>query len=272
MKQLTEHIAFAGKEQFSQIEELWIEAFGDDREYVQFYLAHQFTDDNLLVYIEDGRVAAMLSLLPFVLHWNGQQTDAKYVYAVATARAYRRRGYAAALLAYAKEQYGTLALEPAGKELSDYYRKMGFSEAFFVREYELELTERREAPKYWLLSITPLEYAALRDAYFMGDGYCQWEKEMVAYALLENDFCGGYAYKILHEGQEDLFFYRMEEGELRIIETTLTDEAVCDVCRKLKLPVTKAWIRRNAPEGGRSIGMLWSKLPVTGGYLNLTLE
>lgn len=273
MKQLTEHIAFAGEEQFQEITDLWIEAFGDEKEYVQFYLKHRFTADNMLIYIENDKVVSMLTLLPLTLYCGEEQVAAKYVYAVATKKDCRRRGYAAELLSYAHETYGTLVLEPAGEALAQYYCRMGFREAFFVREYELAITdEQTEHTKYWLLSITPSEYADLRDRYFMGEGYCQWERDGIAYALLENDFCGGYAYKILHNGQEDLLLYRMEEGKLRIIETTLTDAAICDVCRKLKLPVTKASVRRNAPDGGKMLGMLWSKAPVTGGYLNLTLE
>lgn len=282
MKQLTEHIAYAGREQLSDITELWMEAFEDEREYVEFYMEHRFSEDNMLVYLQDDRPVAMLSILPLTLHWEGRRIPAGYVYAVATGREYRRRGYAAELLSYAHEQYGVLVLEPADETLAKYYRRMGFREAFYVNEYDLPLERtdgrgiearmERKQQKYWLLTVTPSEYVQLRDSYFMGEGYAQWDREMIAYALLENDFCGGYAYKVFHDGQEDLLLYRMEEGVLRVVETTLTDEALCDVCRKLQLPAKTAHVRRRASTGGRSFGMLWSDIPLTGGYLNLTLE
>lgn len=243
MKQEIKNIVYADPSMIPELTELWMEAFGDEREYVEFYFTNRFSGDNLLVWLEEERPVSMISLLPVCIHRGGEKIPARYVYAVATRQDFRRRGYAKELILWAKEHLGVpLILEPAGEKLAEYYRRMGFSDAFFVREYDI-LKDRRErcaaretdtvaaaelsaglsfrkslSRRYWLLTITPSEYAGLRDACFAGEGYVEWDREGIAYALLENEFQGGYAYKVLHDGREDILLYRMggwENGNRR---------------------------------------------------------
>lgn len=308
MKQEIKNIVYADASMIPHLTELWMEAFGDEREYVEFYFANRFTGDNLLVCLEEGRPVSMISLLPVLLHRGGEKIPARYVYAVATLKAYRGRGYAKELILKAGKQLKVpLLLEPAGEKLAEYYRRMGFSDAFSVREYDI-LKERkdlsgaqgnvdlaaaeipfgtsveRQAQRYWLLTITPSEYAGLRNAYFAGEGYVEWDKEAIAYALLENEFQGGYAYKVFHDGREDILLYRMEEEQMDIVETTLSDEELLEVAEKMRIYPKEIRVRRpvkmhraengNVMSAGkqRVLGMLLWKEGVSEGYLNLTLE
>lgn len=324
MKQETNNIVYADASMIPELTELWMEAFGDERAYVEFYFANRFTKDNLLVRLKEGRPVSMISLLPVLLHRGGEKIPARYVYAVATLPDDRGRGYARELILWAKEHLKVpLLLEPAGEELAEYYRRMGFSDACFVREYDL-MEERKELigaqgnidlaaaeipfgsavvrqiQRYWLLTITPSEYAVLRNAHFAGEGYVEWDREAIAYALLENEFQGGYAYKVFHEGREDILLYRMEEEKMEIIETTLTDEDILGVVEKLKIHPKEIRVRRplkihrsgnqdngqkHLPEAEtfrdvwemsrgkqRVLGMLLWEEEISEGYLNLTLE
>ena len=72
--------------------------------------------------------------------------------------------------------------------------------------------EEKGQQEYWLLTVTPDEYVQLRDAYFMENGYIRWDKDAITYALLENDYADGYAYKVQHHGREDLLLLREEEN------------------------------------------------------------
>lgn len=295
MKVIREHIGFADDSMVPELMELWMEAFGDEREYVEFYFNNRFREGELLVYVEEGRPVSMLSLLPVILHIGEDKIPARYVYAVATAKAYRGRGYAGTLIqeagTYLKEP---LLLQPADESLVEYYRKMGFREAFTLWECEPEkptgaggvtaqqLPERarkvtagslHKEQRYWLLTITPTEYATLRNQYFAKEGYIEWDRDAIAYALLENEFQGGYAYKVYHDGQEDILLYRMENGCMKIIETTLSDADIYGVLEKLRMEPEKILVRRPAGKNEkRVLGMLWSDHPVQGGYLNLTLD
>ena len=315
MKQETNNIVYADTSMIPELTELWMEAFGDDRAYVEFYFANRFTGDNLLVRLKEGRPVSMISLLPVLLHKGGEKIPARYVYAVATLPDERCRGYARELILWAKEQLQVpLLLEPAGEELAEYYRRMGFTDACFVREYDIREERKgqsgtqgnadlaaaeisfgpavvRQPQQYWLLTITPSEYAGLRNAAFAGEGYVEWDREAVAYALLENEFQGGYAYKVYHDGREDILMYRMEEGKMEIIETTLTDEEILDVVEKLKIQPKEIRVRRPLPHQKHSkgtedvrdvckmspgkqrvLGMLLWEEEISEGYLNLTLE
>lgn len=324
MKQEIKNIVYGDTSMIPELTELWMEAFGDEREYVEFYFANRFTEDNLLVRLKEGRPVSMISLLPVFLHRGGKRLPARYVYAVATLPEYRCRGYAKELILWAKEHLKVpLLLEPAGEKLAEYYRRMGFSDAFSVREYDI-MEERkdlsvvrnaddiaaaeisfassvvRHPQRYWLLTITPSEYAGLRNAYFVGEGYVEWDREAIAYALLENEFQGGYAYKVFHDGREDILLYRMEEEKMEIIETTLTDADILGVVEKLKVHPREIRVRRplkiHPSENGdgrqkhllesgcvrgkhvtaegkqRVLGMLLWEEGIPEGYLNLTLE
>ncbi|MCM1187592.1 MAG: GNAT family N-acetyltransferase [Lachnoclostridium sp.] len=117
--------------------------------------------------------------------------------------------------------------------------------------------------------ITPEEYKEIRDAHFDRDGYVNWDKEAIRYALLENDFCGGSAEKI---GQ-DVILYRTEQNVLHVLETTLEGEALQAQIQKLlsetqsgkAVYVNKAGMIKY-PKGMEKSASLRGK-----GYLNLTL-
>ena len=135
-------IVFADREMIPDLKELWMEAFEDDREYVDFYFANRFARKNMLVMAAQGRPLSMVSLLPAYLHCARGRVKARYIYAVATKREYRRLGYAGRLLREGYERIGEpFFLEPADARLAAYYRKIGFYDAFRIAEYELKAGE-----------------------------------------------------------------------------------------------------------------------------------
>ncbi len=291
---MNEKICYADCKMQPELIRLWQEAFGDEKEYIEFYFRNRFTENMLLVYLEDNHPVSMLSLLPVRLHCGTKRVPARYVYAVATAKAYRGRGYAKRLIETAKElTKEPLLLKPGDDSLMEYYRKIGFHEAFCMCEYNLEIPEqsdresmngtksdetelwKKKEQRYWLLTITPKEYRNLRNQHFAGDGYVEWDEEAISYALMENEWQEGYAYKVFHDDKEDILLYRMEEDCMKIMETTLSDADICGVLEKLRMHPKRVHIRRPMKEGTgekRSFGMLWSDCMIKDGYLNLTLE
>ena len=305
MSAKTEHIVYADDSMIPDLTGLWMEAFGDEREYVDFYFANRYAKNNLLVYLEEGKAVSMISILPVLLHGGGKKIPARYVYAVATRKDCRGWGYARELILEAKRLLQEpLLLEPAEEGLAEYYRKMGFCDAFSVREYDLlkesealqaarEIYDlaaaeipaekshiRRQPQRYWLLTITPSEYHEIRNMHFAGEGFVEWNKEAIAYALLENEFSGGFAYKIFHDEQEDIFMYRMEGERLNIIETTPSISSSESVVEKLRIHPREIMVRRPAHNcsgirksvSQRMFGMLLWEERIEEGYLNLTLE
>ncbi len=274
-----EQIAYATKQMIPALTELWLEAFGDDRAYVDFYFENRFHEKNMLLYLVDKEPVAMISMLPAILHQGGKRQEVRYIYAVATSPAYRRRGYARKLIEAGRQLLQVpFILEPATKPLAAYYEGMGFTEGFQVTENELILPSMQAAAyggqRYWLLTVTPSEYKQIRDGKLAGEGYVEWDVDAISYALQENDFCGGYAYKVFHDNIEDIMLYRLEEDCLNIIETTLSDADIQGVIEKLRIAPAKIQVRRPAGAAGmgKSFGMVLGDVKVKCGYLNLTLE
>lgn len=238
-------IRFATKEMIPQIKEIWHQCFGDEEDYMEFYFTHRFTEENMLVCMEDKKPVAMTTFLKAYLVTGEGEIPVHYAYAVATLPEYRGRGYAKMLLEKGKQHFQTpIVLEPASESLIYYYEKLGFCMAFCVAERTIlpdEIAEAKGEEKgqqeYWLLTVTPDEYVQLRDAYFMGNGYIRWDRDAIAYVLLENDYADGYAYKVQHHGREELLLFREEENAIEVLETTLSEQDLLAVLKRLRIKV-----------------------------------
>lgn len=295
-------ICYATREMIPACRHIWQVCFEDDEAYTELYFTHRFTEDNMLVCCVDKEPVSMISLLPAVLQQGKKEIPLRYVYAVATLPAYRRRGYAEILMKKARQLFAeVLVLEPASSHLEEYYKKLGFSPAFAVSERCFSTQQIQEVKgeangqEYWLLTVTPSEYVKLRDGYFAGDGYVRWDEEAIYYALLENDFADGYAYKVKHHGREDILLLRETEKRIHVIETTLTDAKLLAVMKRLRVKKdllvrrpAAAYLKEQSSVHAisecvnRTFGMMDTegmhryKLDTAGsiiqGYLNLTLE
>lgn len=113
---------------------LWQEAFGDSEEYIDFF--HSAHDSCFcLMLTEDDELTSALYLIDGELC--GQQ--GYYLFAAATFKAFRGRGYMASLLkkaeGFAKENGKSfIALVPAEDTLFDYYSRFGYKTAFYAKK------------------------------------------------------------------------------------------------------------------------------------------
>lgn len=121
---------------------LWIEAFGDDESFVDAFLVARRSYGVTTMLSGDGQeLQGMLHLVPL-------RTDtgltAAYIYGVATAPQYRRRGIASALVRraaeYASRHFDAAILIPAGDGLKRFYGRFGFRDtdtrAVFRTEFD----------------------------------------------------------------------------------------------------------------------------------------
>ena len=123
---------FIRGDDFARVWRVWQACFSGGEDYVRFFWDECFPMCRGLGREEDGKLAAMLFLLPGTLDG---RLGAEYVYAVATLPEYRSRGYAAELTQWAaeiarSEGKAALCLCPATESLYDYYGKQGFQLAF----------------------------------------------------------------------------------------------------------------------------------------------
>ncbi len=301
-------VVFANETDTDAVRRLWQTCFGDERGYIDLYLSNRFQTENMLVIHADGRPVSMLSLLPVTVTIGGEQRAARYVYAVATLPAYRGRGYASRLIEHAFQKYGEpLILQPADEGLRRYYERLGFDETFrqspcwiynsctekmtrvsenaqyelaqdltFVPESRYEI-RAAQLGAWQTQDICAKEYKKLRDDYFAGEGYVEWDEDAIAYAIKENAYCGGGTKKLIdvETGRERVLMYRVcaQGGEraLQVVETTLNEQELAQVLPPL-LQGTHTCRAYEKNEGG----MILRTKELEGwtcedGYLNLTL-
>lgn len=104
---------------------LYKEAFSDNDFYFEeklFNLCFKYCR-----FIKDGQnVASMLFLLPCKLLTKEKEIDCYYLYAAATLKKYRNKGYFTTLLNQIKKETIPLFLRPANTNLINFYSKLGF--------------------------------------------------------------------------------------------------------------------------------------------------
>lgn len=284
-----------------QIKKIWRTCFGDEEEYITYFLDHRMTEDNMLVIYRDGKAVSMASFLPAEYLSGGAYVSARYVYAVATLPEYRGQGLASGILKFARARFEEpLILAPAEESLNAYYEKLGFQRAFGSEKHELvsaagedageqknvqalELRGQEENVMEAVEPVTPEEYVKIRDAGFEKEGYVRWDVDAVRYAMELSAFCGGGTIAVVAEDdsakeegtseiQKDILMYDVHGDTLIVRETTLDEKRLTGLLREL----LKETGTSKAVYGYMS-GMIW--LPDSmqdvkikdDGYLNLTL-
>lgn len=108
---------------------LWMEAFGDGEDFADSFIIRYYSRRRAVTATVDGQLAAMLHLVPF----ESELGRTTYIYGVATARAFRRRGLAAGLMREAMQRIeergddaAFLIPTPGEEWLREFYGGFGF--------------------------------------------------------------------------------------------------------------------------------------------------
>ena len=183
------------------LQALWQAAFGDSENWIRLFFSRVYRPERCRCLTMDGQIPA--ALYWFDTEYAGQKLA--YVYAVATAPAYRRRGLCRQLMAdtqahLARLGYAAVLLVPAEPELRRMYAAMGYRECSRVSE----LTCTAGAPVS-IREVSREEYAALRRKYLPAGGVVQEGANLACLSLLAR----------LYAGEDFLLAADREEGCLR---------------------------------------------------------
>lgn len=182
------------QEEYEQAQRLCVSCFNDPPDYVK-EVFKRAGRENLLVYLEKGRILSMAFMLPFTL--DGRQGH--YIYCACTDSEWRGRGLMSQLLEEAVRmgiQRGDefSFLLPAQESLFAYYRARGYTIPFYcgyrlATAFGSEMTELREAGEE--------EFYKLRGAYLASVGGLCPGTSASSIAYFDALDCGG---KILTDG------------------------------------------------------------------------
>lgn len=221
-------IRFAEAGDLSALSLLWQEAFDADEQEAAYYFKHRHVNENMLVALENGRLAGMLTMLPARLITATGALPVEYVFAVATFKAFRGQGISTRLLEKAHrhmEQKGAAAsvLVPATPSLFNFYEKRGYAPYFYLDSLPVDAKDIPSPESDTV--ITPCEadcYLALRDAALSSHTpYVRWDKDALRYIISGFRAEGGGALRLTARRGNAACLYEMRDGGIRITELVL---------------------------------------------------
>jgi len=131
----------------NQLAELWAEAFGDDENFIASFLdAYMIPEYNVPVVLDknrnNGKIASALYLIDFDLYSDTKVLgQCAYLFAAATKKEYRNKGYMSKLIEYSSELcksrgHKAIFLFPQDKnqKLFDFYSKFGFKDIYAAKK------------------------------------------------------------------------------------------------------------------------------------------
>ena len=122
------------------LREIYREAFGNDGEFEDrlFSLCGQY----LRTAEQEGNIAAMLFALPCEIVSEEKRFDAYYLFAAATKKEYRKKGYMTRLIKSLIKDGKPIFLKPENEGLISFYERLGFKSFTAVTEGETKITAK----------------------------------------------------------------------------------------------------------------------------------
>lgn len=141
---------------------LWKEAFGDTDAFLDKFFQTGFSPDRCATAYRDGQLAG--ALYWFDCFWGGRKLA--YIYAVATAKAFRNQGVCKKLMEQCHEKLASLGyagatLVPVDRAVSSLYEKLGYQHFGGMERICIQA----EGDPVSLRELTSAEYAAKKEAY-----------------------------------------------------------------------------------------------------------
>lgn len=210
------------------LQALWKVCFGDDMAYTSLYFDRYDISQRVFVARDGKAIAAMAIWFPATLvDANGEETPAAYLYAVATAPQFRRRGICRELMAFAEKHLKTLgmqavALVPGSPELFRFYEKLGYQTAFSCQEIKVRTPQTGIA----IRPISANRYWQLRQMLLWQD-YLSYNEEELAYQKAICRQAGGDLVQLQLEDQLACAIAEPQGKQLMVKEVLPPEVAEC---------------------------------------------
>lgn len=123
--------------------EIWRRCFGDPEPFIDFYFANRYREQDVLLLLEDGKAAAMLTMVPVqTITKDNQSLATTMLYGIATHPDQQGKGFASKLIRESEQFLQSKGQEltvlvPAQGSLFDYYGQRGYQEGFYIQEITL---------------------------------------------------------------------------------------------------------------------------------------
>ena len=196
---------------------LWHECFGDEKDYIEFFL-DSCPNKLCIGSVEGGKLDSML----FLLNGEVDGFGCKYVYSACTARKCRGKGLMGGLIEYAKKlcfegDIDFIFLVPAEESLYDYYSRFGFAD----KMKRAEITLRGNSGTLLLHKTDDIKLITKKRMKLMSavSGFI-FDEKTTEYTVAEFLKTGGIIY--FGEGENDFLAFTVKDGENIIVKELLT--------------------------------------------------
>ena len=136
----------------SQLIDLWRTSFNDSEEFIKLFFDRVYKKENALFIEKNGKIVSALQMLPYVMTYYGKEISVNYIYGSCTLPSERGQGLMRQLIQKAFEvmesrKVALTVIIPADPWLFDYYRDLGYTEAFdyseetYIRPSEIALEQ-----------------------------------------------------------------------------------------------------------------------------------
>lgn len=254
---------------------IWRERFHDPWPYINYYYKERYRREETLLLLENGALAAMLTLMPMELVSSGGETaPTVYLYAIASANRVKGRGLGTVLLKEAGSRAAHLGLDniilvPAEPSLHGYFGSCGYEEMFSHRELIFDRPSRRQ-PDGILVPAEAEEYDALRERLLAGRLHVRCGTTGARFQKGLSRRSGADLYRLNINGSEGCAAAERGPGKYVTVKELLLPEDYLETGVSLiakELPAAEYRVRVPAGSGkeygGRSVdfGMIWRLSP-----------
>ncbi|SMC55739.1 GNAT family N-acetyltransferase [Papillibacter cinnamivorans] len=255
--------------------QIWRERFHDPWSYIHSYYKERYRRDETLLLLEDGVLAAMLTLMPMgLVSAGGKTAPTLYLYAIASADRVKGRGLGTVLLEEAGSRAARLGVDniilvPAERSLHDYFGSHGYEEKFSHRELRFERPPVRR-PVGRLAPAGAEEYDALRERLLAGSLHVRCGSDGALFQKGLSRRSGADLYRLDLDGFTGCAAAERGPGKLVTVKELLLPDALLEKGLNLiarELPAAGYRVRVPAGCGkesdGRDIefGMIWRYFP-----------
>jgi predicted acetyltransferase len=301
MKEGSWEIRRAKKGEVNPQKEIWKLCFGDSDAFIDFFFAKKYKEEETMLFIHEGEVAARLTMLPVrIVAPDRESFPAAMLYAVATHPKYQNRGFAGRLIEfthrYLNERQATFSLlVPAENQLFYFYRKQGYEEAFYLRETLLTKEQIEKLPSldandtdlFKIKSIAPAEYNQKRNQLLQGQLYLAYRDEEISYQKELSQMSGADIFGFeIGKARGVAVLERLSSQRVLIKEILAPDALLLQVVKEMAkmLPVQEYLVRTpvfwgEELKGVRPFGMIRKPLgkslmhiPGNSAYLGLAFD
>lgn len=174
-------------------------SFKSTNKYTNFFFDNMVDINNCFVCIEDNKVVSSLYNIPCGALYKGKILPCSYVYAAATLKEYRKRGFMSNLIKYANEEVAKegkyfSVLCPQNDSLRNFYTAFGYLNFLKYLEVKIGNSIMSTYLRYSSKVSDKLSYGdieRIRNKLYNVDGSIVWNKKSIEYALKSNEMLGG---------------------------------------------------------------------------------